>query len=134
MSSPDVPALSGTSFPAGPAAPPAATVPPARRRPWLPPLLVLLGVVCLVAAVPLFRHGVGAHAFPSYVQGDPSYEVRRYSAPWIAGGVALGGLGLIGCTVAAQLSVAARRRRTVVPAVPVDPGLAPRPTEAAREY
>ena len=137
MSSPDVPALAGASFPTGPAATSVVPVPPVRRRRWLPPLLIVVGLVCLVVAVPVFRHAIGAHAFPSYVQGDPSYEVRRYSAPWIAGGVALGGLGLIGWTVAAQLLTAARRRPAVVPdapTAPLDPGLAPRPTEAAREF
>ncbi len=126
MSTPDVPAPAGAA-----PAPPAVTAPPAaptpRRRPRLPPLLVVLGVLCLIVAVPVFRHGIGAHAFPSY-------EVRRYSAPWIAGGLALGGLGLVAVAVAVTLILAARRRPAPAPAVAVDPGLAPRPTEAAREF
>ncbi|WP_111766618.1 hypothetical protein [Nakamurella deserti] len=124
----------------GPASPTPSAVADARGRAWVPVLLVVLGVICLAVTVPLFRHGIAAHAFPSYVQGDPSYEVRRYSAPWIAGAVALGGLGLICWSVAGGLWV--RGRRSPAPAqmspspVAVDApaGLAPRPTEAAREY
>jgi hypothetical protein len=117
---------------------PAAAV-PGRRRAWVPVLLLVLGAVCLAVMVPLFRHGIASHAFPSYVQGDPSYEVRRYSAPWIAGAVALGGLGLICWSVAGGLLVRARRSPAPVtlstPAFADGPsGLAPRPTEAAREY
>lgn len=143
MSTPDVPAPAGASFPPAPAVVPVAV----RRTPvWVPAALTVLGAACLIAMVPLFRHGVVDHAFPSYVRGDPAYEVRRYSAPWIAGAVALGGVGIVCWAVAAGLLRPGRR--TAVDAVPhpianrPDPvddvadrdGLAPRPTEAAREY
>lgn len=139
MSSPDVPAPAGASH-LLPSAGSADTVrrTPVRRRRVLPVVaLAVVGIACLVAVVPLYRHGVVAHPFPSYVQGDPVYEVRRYSAPWIGSAVALGGIGLVCWTVAVTL-LRGRRPAAAAPApVPLEtfePGLAPRPTEAAREF
>ncbi|MEO5832819.1 MAG: hypothetical protein ABIR83_05535 [Nakamurella sp.] len=113
-----------------------------RARPaWTPALLVVIGTACLVAAVPVFRNGVVDHAFPSYVQNDPSYSVARWSAPWVGGAVALGGIGLL-CWLLAVGQVRSLRRRPA-PVAPGGPrivdvsepsGLAPRPTQAASEY
>jgi hypothetical protein len=136
VSAPDVPAPAGTSFPV--VEPPTAPDRPRSvrsRAGWPAAVLLLVGAGCLVAMVPLFRLGIAPHAFPSYVRGDPSYQVQRYSAPWVGGGVALGGVGLVCWAAAAGLLV---QRRRVAPALPPavlsDGGLAPRPSEAAREY
>lgn len=129
MSNPDVPTPVGTSN--GP-----VTTAPRRAR-WLPAVLIVVGVGCLIAAVPLFRHGVVTHAFPSYVQNDPSYEVARWSAPWIAGSLALGGVGVLSLLIAGGRLLSRPPRVPVVhrPADVSQPsGLEPRPTEAAREY
>jgi hypothetical protein len=147
VSTPDVPAPAGASFPVV-ARPVAPDLP--RRPTWHAVALIVVGAACLIAMVPTFRHGVATHAFPSYVQGDPAYEVRRYSAPWVGGAVALGGVGLVCWAVAVGLLMRARRRPVAAsrpaalrPAAALgntvstdslDTGLAPRPTEAAREY
>lgn len=136
MSIPDAPAPPGTSFPV---VDPHAV--PDRRRSGRTragrPVVVLLfvGAACLVAMIPLFRQGIAPHAFPSYVQGDPSYQVQRYSAPWTGGGVAVGGIGLV-CWAAAAALLVQRRQVSPAPrpAAPSEDGLAPRPTEAADEY
>lgn len=111
------------------------------RAVWTPALLVVLGTACLVAVVPVFRHGVVDHAFPSYVQNDPSYSVARWSAPWVGAAVALGGIGLL-CWLLAVGRVRSLRRRPAPVAAEGRPivdvsepsGLTPRPTEAASEY
>jgi hypothetical protein len=88
--------------PAGALAP-GAWVPPAEPAPfrstaprwWANAVIVVVAVGCAVAAVPVYRHGIAANPFPSYVQGDPSYQIDHYSAPWIAGGICLAGLAAI---------------------------------------
>ena len=159
MSVPDVPAPAGTSFPAVSPPPTAASTATAASVPrWPVVVLVVAGAVCLIAMVPLFRHGVVAHAFPSYVENDPSYAVQRWSAPWVGGALAVGGSGLVCWAIAGGLLSRGRRHRvatrsaavnalsatppavstvpavSTLPAVGEMPGLAPRPTEAAREY
>ncbi len=76
----------------------------ARERPWVVTVVLLAAAAfAAVFAVLLFDKGAVPHPFPSYVEGEPAYEVVRYSGPWIAGGIALGG-------VAALLLVAAIKR------------------------
>lgn len=52
---------------------------------------LVIAAVCVVVAVPIYRHGIMPHPFPSYVPGDQPYQVERYSGPWIAGAIALAG-------------------------------------------
>lgn len=115
MSNPAVPFATGAAD--GPAAPFGAPTPHpgfeyvqlSTVRRWLPVVILLVvGVACLIAVVPLYRHGVDDHAFPSYVEGGSPYEVRRYTAPWIAGALALGGLGIIMCILAIARVVTTR--------------------------
>jgi hypothetical protein len=81
------------------------------RRWWPVAVLVLIAVGSAVAAAPVFRHGIVASPFPSYIDGEPPYEVLRYSAPWIAGGMALGGLAVLLLVIAVDLTVRRRPRR-----------------------
>lgn len=143
MSAPHVPAPVGPSTPFAPATAPVSDRSSVNggRAGWAPVVLVVVGAACLVVMVPLFRHGVVNHPFPSYVQNDPPYSVARWSAPWVGGAVALGGVGLV-CWLLAVIRLSALRRRPSRPAGAERPivdvsepsGLAPRPTEAAREY
>ena len=57
--------------------------------------MLVIAVGCAVAAAPVYRHGIAPNPFPSYLPGDASYQVSRYSAPWIAGGIGLAGLAVI---------------------------------------
>ncbi len=142
MHAPDVPAVAGASSAPQTTSPPASgRQPAAAPTGWSVVLLVLLGTACLIAVVPTYRHGVATHLFPSYVRDDPDYLVQRFSAPWIAGSLALGGAGLI-CWWVAVGRLLAFRRPAVAVVAPVgrtaDPdertGASPRTTEAAREY
>ncbi len=65
----------------------------APARPLLTGVLLVGSVACFVTMVFLFRHGIQTNLFPSYIAGGPPVEVRRYSAPWIAGSIGVFGLG-----------------------------------------
>ncbi len=140
MSLSDVPAPAGTSLPAVAAPTSAAATGSAQR--WPVVVLLVLGAICMVAVVPLFRNGVVTHAFPSYIRDDPAYTVQRWSAPWVGGALAVGGLGVTCWAIAGGLLARARRPPatrpapvgTVVTGTTDSAGLAPRPTEAAHEY
>ena len=92
-------------------------------------LLLVVAAGSAVAAAPVYLHGIAAHPFPSYIDGEPPYEVDRYSAPWIAGGLALGGLAVLLLVVAVDLAVHRRggRRASVTDGAPtMNPSVAER--------
>jgi len=94
--------------------------PSAVGRWWLVVLLLVVAAGSAVAAAPVYLHGIAAHPFPSYIDGEPPYQVDRYSAPWIAGGLALGGLAVLLLVVAVDLAVHRRggRRASVTDGAP----------------
>ena len=83
-------------------------------------LVLLLGVACVVAGIVLYRHGIVANPFPSYVDKEPAYAVVRYSAPWIAGGLAIAGLGVL-LILAAVAMLGPAIRQSATPRVPPVP-------------
>jgi hypothetical protein len=53
-----------------------------RRRLWILLDLVLV-VVCAVAAVPIWRHGIHRTWFAA-VGDQPAFESTHYAGPWLA--------------------------------------------------
>ncbi len=106
-----------------PAEPGAAVV--ARRSPirlWSVAAPALVGIGCVAGAIVLYRHGIAAHPFPSWVDGEADYQVERYSGPWVVGAMGLGGLGVVLFVLAVVTGWrgwrdwSAARRRSAAPA------------------
>ena len=87
---------------------------PARRKPVSRIVLLVVAALCLAAVVPIYRNGIEASPFPSYVAGNPMYQVERYSAPWIAGAIGLAGLAVLLLLVAAGPLFERAARRIVL--------------------